>query len=225
MKLLSLLCAALVVFVIPLKPVEAQTYNSNEFPIEGSEGLFTRDLFSITRCMAKRDTEEVKVVLADRKWSFLHSPALQEIAKRNNSCITRGTQLRGNLQTFLQGLATALFVEKYQDTNLPSYAGTPQAFSLDDFGKLSPQRQATEIKLALNECAFRLAPQKAKDFLDSEPTSKEADRMLGGIMAAYETCLQGTQMPDIAPTRIRGLLGLAAYYVDLAYESHTNGAT
>lgn len=200
------------------------TLYSEDYPIEGSTKLYFRDLFALTECMVENDTDEVKRLMAERSSGPIDGFLFGQIAKRNGSCLTRGTQMRSNPRAFRGGLASALIQRKYAAASMPDYSNVSQVFGQRNPEEFELDERIAELHLIIGECVFRRNSDGVLGFLRTKLYSSDSRDAYGDLVDDLTACAPDGIVEDVEPEQLRGLLAQAGYYVDLSYETDKAGA-
>lgn len=162
-------------------------------------------------------------MLAQRYWNRKVTEQARYLATRSATCGVGDMTFPWFL--FHGNLAAASFARKYRAAQLPDYGSTPWQFNSLDLEAKAIGMPGHEIALRIMaECTFRNLPKEVLKFIRTNPFTEKETAALGPLASVLRECIPAQEGATIKfnTVTLRGLLGEAAYAVDLAYEASMN---
>ena len=162
-----------------------------------------RALGHFARCIADRQRDRTRAILAMDDRSVAYLSELYRLAQSNRGCGPMGF-MRFGVQLYVGGLAEAV---------LHHYV------AMSDFARLvvadaaRPRLEASNPNDTAALCSVRAAPDAAAAMLATEPATPEESVALGALVPTLSTCLGAGRAIRINRESMRALIALAAYRI------------
>lgn len=162
-----------------------------------------RALAHFSRCVADRQRDRTRAILAmdDRSTAYLSE--LYRLAQSNRGCGPMGF-MRFGVQLYVGGLAEALLHHYVAMGDFPRLVAAEAA---------RPRLEASNPNDAAALCSVRGAPDAAAAMLATEPATPEESVALGTLVPRLAACLGAGHAISINRESMRALIALAAYRI------------
>ena len=202
---------------------------------DGQEQEASVVFWTMAKCIVERNPDAVRKLLANSNWQVKDHSLARSLAQNSLDQYPLGEEpcglfesLRFNTELFRGTLAGAMFVKFTNSKTLPNYGSIPSPVTSADLA--SANDEATQLLLGLRAfsyCVFLNRPNDVRALLVSRPFSQAEHKLFDSLATTFGGCLpakEGTRM-SFTHVRLRALLGEAAYYADLNFQSRTSTGT
>lgn len=169
-----------------------------------SDALSIQSLQELGECIARREPETARAVLAMDFRSDEYRRKLRAIGKASGSCIPPNSNLRSAGMLFAGAVAEGLLNAEVAEAELPA------RLAYDPARKVIEARSPSE-EMAL--CTAFRAPEATAALLRTKPATAEEARAEDSLTPVLRDCLKKDAKVELNRPAMRSLLALAAYRI------------